>query len=330
MISITRVSAEEYVSLITDRRVFFNEPVFTELNRNKADSVQYLLFKKENSVRFGLILGIKDQIAKCPFSAPYAYPVAAGSSAHMENFDDAAAALDRYCIDNGIREIRFTFPPFIYDEDTLSGWTSAFYRDGYSLASLDINYLLDLKALNNEHYEQMVSAKGRKHLRKAIASGISIVQCGTEEEKKDAYNIILLNHTAKNRPTHMTFEQLYDTFAIVPHGVFMAVLNGIPVASMIYYEVTESIVQCIYSGYLPEYPSSGAMNYLTWYAIQYYGNRGFSYIDRAIATEDSIPNYGLCDFKESVGGKKCLKYSFKKQFTESGKNCDGRTEVISC
>ena len=316
---IKRVSVEEYKVLVPDRRVFFNEPDFTELNKNKADEVRYLIVYKGESPRFGLILGIQDKIAKCPFSAPFSYPVIIGSSAHVEAFDEAIKAIDQYCMDNEIKEIRFTFPPFIYDENTLSVWTSAMYRDSYEPISIDINFTLDLIALNRDDYEMIIPKKGRSHLRKAKASGIQIIRCVEIDDVAEAYDIIVKNHDAKGFPTHMSFQQLEDTFAIVPHEVFLARLDGKGIASMIYYETTKEIVECIYSGYLLEYTNSGVMNYLSWYAIKYFGDKGYKYIDRATAGKDSIPNYGLCDFKESIGGKRSLKYTFRKVLIKEGK-----------
>jgi len=310
---VKRVPVEEYKRIVTDRRNFFNEPSFTELNKNKVDEVFYLIIMRENSPKFGLIAGRIGDEMRIPFSAPYSYPVVIGSSAHVEAFDEAIKALDIYCNENGIHEIRFTFPPFLYDEDTLSVWTSAMYREGYEPVSIDINYILDLVNLNRDDYEMIIPKKGRSHLRKAKTSGIEIIRCVEEEDIAEAYKIIIENHNAKEYPTHMSLQQLKDTFAIVPHEVFLARLGGKGIASMIYYEVTKTVAECIYSGYLLEYSNSGVMNYLSWYAIKYFGDRGFTYIDRATAGKDSIPNYGLCDFKESIGGKRCLKYSFKKK-----------------
>lgn len=311
---VKRVNADEYRSMVTDKRVFFNQPDFTELNKDKVDEVHYLIVIKGRSPRFGLILGIKDKVAKCPFSAPYSYPVVIGSAAHVDAFEEAIKALDCYCIDNEIKEIRFTFPPFVYDEDILSVWTSAMYRDGYELVSIDINYTLDLIALNRDDYEMIIPKKGRSHLRKAKASGMQIIQCVEDDDVSEAYDIIVENHDAKGFPTHMSFQQLKDTFAIVPHEVFLARLDGKGIASMIYYEITKDIVECIYSGYLLEYSNSGVMNYLSWYAIKFFGDKGYKYIDRATTGTNSIPNYGLSDFKESIGGKRSLKYAFKKSF----------------
>ena len=314
MFETERVTVDQYKSLVPDRRVFFNEPDFTELNRDKADDIHYLIIKKENSPRFALILGVRGDVASSPFSAPYAYPVPIGPSARVEAFDEAMAALLAYCEQCGFSELHLRFPPFRYDEDVLSAWASAMYRQGFALEDLDINYMLDLKALNTDDYQGIITRKGRSHLRRAIEAGIRIVECADDGELEEAYNVILENHSAKGRPTHMTLDQLKATFALVNHAVFLARLGDKGIAAMIYYEITPEIVQCIYSGYLLDYSNSGVMNYLTWYAIRYYGDKGFRFIDRAIATENSIPNYGLCDFKESVGGKRSLKYTFVKKF----------------
>lgn len=311
--NVERVTADAYRLLVPDRKNFFNEPSFTQLNMDKVDSLHYLVIKKRESPRFAVIIGQVDKTGKCPFSAPYSYPVSIREDAVVRDYDLALSAIETYCLDNGMESIKFVFPPLIYDESCLSTWISCLYRAGYTALHMDINYTLDLNRLNQKDYEMLVSSKGRKHLRKAVKLGIAIIHCDTEELEKEAYKIIVDNHSAKGRPTHLSFEQLQDTFALVHHDTFLARLNGEGIASMIYYQITKEIVQCIYSGYRLEYSNSGVMNYLSWYAIRHYGDRGFRYIDRATATEDSVPNYGLCDFKDSIGGKRSLKYTFIKE-----------------
>lgn len=310
---IRRISAEEYEKTVPDRRVFFNEPRFTELNKNKADEVYYLIFMREKSARFGLIAGRVGDEMRTPFSAPYSYPIAILNESKQEAIDAALEIFEEYCVGIGVKSIRFIFPPLFYDEHFLSGWVSAFYRADYMAKNIDINYSLDIQAFDKENYEELLSAKARKHLRKAIKSGIEIIRCETLNDMQAAYDVVKQNHTAKNRPTHLSFEQLMDTVSLVNHEFFLAKIDGKPVAAMIYYQITEKIVQCIYSGYLLEYSNSGVMNYLTWYAMKFLSEKGFQKIDRATATEDSIPNYGLCDFKESMGFRRSLKYTFRKE-----------------
>lgn len=308
---IIRVSPEEYAKLVPDRRVFFNEPSFCELNKDKVDEVHYLIVMKETSPRFGLILGQKGNLAKCPFSAPYSYPVEIRTGESIASFDEAVDAIEDYCRQHGIGEIKFVFPPLLYDEHLLTGWISAFYRRQYEVVNLDLNFSAHLVE-ENFREGKFFNKKARNHLSKAVRSGMKLIHCETPEEIKRAYDVVLENHTAKNRPTHLSFEQLMATMALVRHWVFLAELEGKGIGAMIFYQVRPGIVQSIYSGYLLEYSNSGVMNFLVHHASTYFCEHSFEYLDRATATEDSIPNYGLCDFKDSVGCKRSLKYSFRK------------------
>ena len=311
---VERVSPEEYERIVPDRRVFFNEPRFTELNQDKADEVYYLILMRENSARFGLILGRIGIEARCPFSAPYSYPVSVINEARQESIDAALAALESYCRSEGMESIRFIFPPLFYDEHLLSGWVSAFYRNRYQVINLDLSYALDLQALNVEpdRYGEMITQKGRKALRKAQRSGLEIVHCETEEDYREAYHIIQIGHESKGFPVKLSFEQLSDTLKLVEHDAFIVKKDGVGIVAEYLYRVTDSIVQGIYTGTHPEYMDCNGMNLLTYYTIRYYGDRGYLYLDKATATEDSIPNYGLCNFKESVGAKRSLKFTFYK------------------
>lgn len=308
-----RVTAEAYSKLVTDCRVFFNQVAFTELNKDKVDEVHYLIIYQGNSARFGLILGQKGNLAKCPFSAPYSYPVEIRAGEKIASYDEALSALEAYCREQGIEEIRITFPPLFYDEHILSSWISAFYRQGYQPTNVDLNYsvcMREKKYTTAGYFDK----KARSHMRKAQEAGVQVLLCECEEDIRTAYEVVQANHSAKNRPTHLSFEQLQQTFRLVNHWVFLAQLDGKGIAAMIFYQTAADTVQSIYSGYLLEYTNTGAMNLLTDHACQFFSDMGFAYLDRATATEDSIPNYGLCDFKDSVGCKRSLKYSFRKVF----------------
>ena len=313
-----RVSADEYEKLVPDKRVFFNEPKFSELNKWKVDDVIYLILMREDSARFGLILGRKGDSARCPFSAPYSYPVAIKSDCKQEAIDAAVEVLEDYCIGEGIKTLSFIFPPLFYDEHLLSGWISAFYRHRYEVSNLDLSYALDLQVLNvdEERYGQMITQKGRKGLRKALKSGLSVKKCETEEDFREAYETICIGHEAKGFPVKLSYEQLSDTLKLVDHDAFLVKCGDKTIVAEYLYRINDSIVQGIYTGTHPDFTESNGMNLLTYYTIRYYGDRGFKILDKATATEDSEPNYGLANFKESVGCKRSLKYSFFKTLTD--------------
>ena len=43
------------------------------------------------------------------------------------------------------------------------------------------------------------------------------------------------------------------------------------------------------------------INALAEFLVTYYTNKGFEYLDIGPSTDQGIPNYGLIDFKESIG-----------------------------
>ena len=311
---IKRVSAEEYKVLVPDRKVFFNEPDFTELNKDKVDEVYYLVFFRENSARFGLIAGRVGNELRTPFSAPYSYPVSIIVDSKLETIDAALSNFEEYCASIDVESIRFILPPLFYDEHLLSGWISAFYRNEYILENLDLNFALNLKKLNvdEQTYGSMITQKGRKGLRKAMKSGLEIVRCVTDDEYFEAYKIIQLGHNAKGFPVNMSFEQLSSTLQLVEHDSFIVRKGTTGIVAEVLYRINDRIVQGIYTGTHPEFMDCNGMNLLTYYTIKYYGDKGFEILDKATAGKDSIPNYGLGNFKESVGCTRSLKYTFRK------------------
>lgn len=312
---VMRVTPQEYEKIVLDRKVFFNEPRFCELNSTKVDSVHYLIVMKNDSARFGIILGQLLGVMKCPFSAPYSYPVEIRKFSKIEDVDCALEVLEEYCKEQKVHVLKFTFPPLFYDEHLLSAWVSSFYRRNYQIDNLDINYALNLKMLcKQDNYIHFIPEKGRKSLKKSQKIGLTIQQCKTDIELREAYQIIKENHEVKNRPVRLTFEQLMDTLNLVGHDVFIVKHENKSIAAEFLYHINERIVQGIYCGVIPNFTNYNGMNFLTDYTIYYYYKKGYEILDKAIATEDTIPNYGLCNFKESVGCMRNLKFSFSKEF----------------
>jgi len=56
------------------------------------------------------------------------------------------------------------------------------------------------------------------------------------------------------------------------------------------------------------------MNFLSFNVFNYYKDLGIEIIDIGHSTEDSIPNNGLCEFKESIGCSIGILYEFYKKF----------------
>jgi hypothetical protein len=55
------------------------------------------------------------------------------------------------------------------------------------------------------------------------------------------------------------------------------------------------------------------MNFLSYKIFEYYQSTGIPYIDIGHSTVDSVPNNGLCEFKESIGCSLGLLYEYYKK-----------------
>jgi lipid II:glycine glycyltransferase (peptidoglycan interpeptide bridge formation enzyme) len=86
------------------------------------------------------------------------------------------------------------------------------------------------------------------------------------------------------------------------------------IGAAVVFHVAPRIVQVVYWGDLPAYSEYKTMNFLSYSLFNYYQNQGIKIIDIGPSTENSIPNHGLCEFKESIGCDIAIKTVFTKSF----------------
>ena len=177
-----------------------------------------------------------------------------------------------------------------------------------------MNFAINLKTLRLEDYEKVLPANGRKNLVGALNENFRLTKCDTLQDKELAYKIIAQNRAARGKPLRMTWEQVKETIKIVPHDFFIVFNDATPVASAIVFHVTEEIVQVIYWGNIPDKLSAKSMNYLAYKLTAHYHERGMTYLDIGPSTENGVPNYGLCNFKQSIGCEIGSKFVMEKCF----------------
>lgn len=182
------------------------------------------------------------------------------------------------------------------------------------MVSCELNFALNLKSFRLEDYEKDLPANGRKNLVGALHENFRLTKCDTLQDKELAYKIIAQNRAARGYPLRMTWEQVKETIKIVPHDFFIIFNNATPVASAIVFHVTEKIVQVIYWGNIPDKSSAKSMNYLAYKLTAHYHERGMTYLDIGPSTENGVPNYGLCNFKQSIGCEIGSKFVMEKCF----------------
>ena len=152
-------------------------------------------------------------------------------------------------------------------------------------------------------YRQMLfPANARKNIHIGLNQELRLIKCELDEEQHLAYEIIRKNRELRGFPLRMSWEQLKETTKLIQADFFLVYTkHNEPIASAIIFHVADKIVQIIYWGDIAESPGTKAMNFLAYKIFEYYKNLEIKIVDIGPSTENSIPNPGLCEFKESIG-----------------------------
>lgn len=304
---IIETSAEEYGRLFTNFPHVYNSVEFSELNRYKVENLHYLVFK-DTKARFGLVLGERNDGLYSPFSAPFG-GFTTNKYQRFDIIDDAVNTLLQYSKERGKR-IVITLPPPFYDE-----WRLACYANSLSRVakktSFEVNYHFLLSDFAN--YEAVMKRPGNSTLRQAMKGGLYFQKI----EKDDisgisrAYEVTRQNKAERGYPLRMSYEAIINTIKIIPADFFLVTYNNIDIAAAHVFRPCPGIYQPILWGDIREFAHLRPMNFLAYNLFKYYYMQGVEIFDLGPSTEFTIPNYGLCSFKESIGCRSSLKLTFE-------------------
>lgn len=306
---VIEVNRQEYQNLKMNYFLQFDSPEFNELNKNKCCELLYLIFRDGGKNRFGVICGISDQlILKIPFSAPHTCFTALQSNTKTSFYHACVKALVSYTCSKNLKGIYITLPPKFYAENHISNFENAFFVNGFKLDHVNLNHQFYLEDFNNS-YIASLDIKARQKLLSALKSGLNFIKVSDDAGVKDAYEIIKINRRENNRPLYVSLEEVFAVSKIIDVDFFVVSVGESKLASAIIYRINDSCVSVVYWGGIKGSESLKAMNFLSFKIFEYYKSSGFKIIDLGISTSDSIPNFGLCDFKQSVGCKASTKHS---------------------
>ena len=308
---IRKLSANEFKDVFSNPYHVFNRFEYNDLNALlKGVEINCLGFKNKK-YKLGIIGVIDEGKFRSPFSAPFGGFSYAREEVSLQSIDEAIDLFIEYCSSNSIKEIELTLPPFFYDMSFLSKLSNALFRREFVLAKSDLNYSIHLPT-TLEDYISTLHYNARKNLDIALTKNFRFYQCFTSEEKEMAYEVIKKNREERGFPLRLSFETILKTIDIISADFFITELDNMAVAGAMVFHVSKDIVQVVYWGDLPKYSIHKTMNYLSYSIVCHYQSTSVRIIDIGPSTENSIPNYGLCDFKESIGCEVFPKYSYTK------------------
>ena len=290
----------EYKDISLDPGHVFNSIEFNVLTAQARGIELACLGFKAKKYKLGIIGSITDQKFRSPFSAPFGGFSYANNDLSLETIDQAVSALIEYLKGHEVSEIEFVMPPLFYNVSFLSKLSNTLYRQRFEVVKSDLNHSFHLDTIG-EDYLAILHYNAKKNLNIALGNNFEFIACKSLEEKELAYGIIKENREAKGYPLRMDFDVIRHTIGVVKADFFLVKLDADYVAAAMVFHVTDSIVQVVYWGDLPQYSSKKTMNYLSYSVVKHYQSTHIRVIDIGPSTENSIPKYGLCDFKESIG-----------------------------
>lgn len=311
--NILEINKEDYHREIGCSFHKYNSAQFNYLNEQNTEKVYYLLFK-DTEYRLGIIAGLNKDSIRSPFSAPFGGFSFKKKNVKLLYLKKALLLLESWAKENGIKNIEITLPPVFYHDTFIAKEINTLFLTNYKIKNVDLNYHFETIFLD-ESYEQKIWYSAKKSLVKSMKNKIHFKKCSRNEEKKQAYETIKLNRNLRGFPLKMKYEDIEKTDHIIKKDFFLVSLeNKIPLASAIIFHISDQIVQVVYWGDNPNYSNLCSMNFISYMIFKYYKEMNIKIVDIGISTENSIPNYGLCEFKESIGCKIVPKLSFIKTF----------------
>tara|TARA_B110000240_G_C13412906_1_gene415984 strand:+ start:49 stop:984 length:936 start_codon:yes stop_codon:yes gene_type:complete len=307
---IEEVTPKIYYSFIKSPTHLFNAATFNDLNKSKCETVFYLLFK-DSKIRFGITLGLRDNKLYSPFSAPYGGFDHLREDTKLFQIDNALEALLHWAKEKLFLGVKIIIPPFFFNRNYSAKMVNCFYRAGFEVNNKELNYHFKTKNLNEDYY-QMIWYNARKNLKKSLTNLLSFSKLSLENGKI-AYDIIAQNRKERGFPLRLTFEQLEETGEIIPIDYFIVEEGDNKIGAAIVFRLSATVARVVYWGDLTEYSKLKTMNFLSYHIFKYYKEIGVSIIDIGHSTVDSVPNHGLCEFKESIGCSIDLLYEFYKK-----------------
>lgn len=309
---IVEVNSKDYLMAISEAYHIFGHSAFNKLNEYKVDEILYLLFK-DTKCRLGIIGYFVDGVFKSPVSAPFGGFSYISEDIKLQYLDDAISSLKNWASKKNSTGIEVVLPPTIYNESFISKQSNALYRSGFDMHKIDLNYSFKTSDFT-ENYKLNIWRNARKSLNISMKSNLKIKICDNQEEKHEVYKIIKENRDFKGFPLKMEWNQILETISLVKADFFMVIdEHDNSIAAAIIFHVSPIAVQVIYWGDRPGFSHVNPMNFISFKIFEYYSDR-VDYVDVGPSTDDSMPNFGLCEFKESIGCRVQSKFTFRYSF----------------
>ena len=287
----------------------FNNPQLFHQQQCNDYSVVNLIDDKENCLARCTVF-FKDQQAYSPFRAPFG-SIEFSDKITIQELEYFIEELEKFLREKQLTKFKIVSYPECYAPAKASLLTYCLLKQKYSITLADINYHLPVASQNN-----LVSGfhdSEKRRYKKCVEQGFVVGREG-ESAVPEAFELIKKAREQKGFPLSLKlqefeklfkeFPQYYLLFTVRDKDKLLATATGVRINSEILYYFFPAD-DASYKNFSPIVMLIKGM-------YDYCKENSIRTFDLGIASANAIPNYGLINFKQHLGGIPSLKYTFEK------------------
>ena len=212
----------------------------------------------------------------------------------------------------GAKEILLSLEPSAHKPDIFAIVFNVLMRDGFLPINYELNYNLNI---TNDNFISRIDYGAIKRLRKLERAGFQSKKI-SHTELSSVYDIISNNRERLGVPMSMRPDQLKEMIDAFPERVHLFATYRTSeyidmVAAAICFQVAKKIMYVFYWGDVENMQSYSPVVMLASHIYSFCQENNFELMDVGISTLNSEPNYGLINFKRSLGFKESLKLKMR-------------------
>jgi hypothetical protein len=291
----------------------FNRSEHRQLQKADGWISFYILNAKNQTIDAAFHFNLDANVAFSPFRAPYGSVEFSEDVPHKLLFD-FLLYVEEKLLKKGVTEIVIKNPPRALNPDQLALLEVFLLNCGFTISNAEVGAVIPVNDLS--HKEHLSSWEKKRRLRKSHESGlqfreIEIARLG------EVYNFISDCNSAKGYALSMSHEDLSRTVTLFPSEYkLFGVFDGANLAgAAITIRVSKNILSNFYIAHSVKFAHLSPVVMLTEGLYNYCISNGISLLDLGTSALNGNPNFGLLDFKLSVGAEATSKLTFQKLLT---------------
>lgn len=296
----------------TQAKFLFQVPDFYKLHAD-CESVYFELAKKNKVVASIYFIPLGDEFPGI-WRSPSRGTFAGMSFSSLLKLDDLYyfyESLESRLKFKGAQTLQISLPPQAIDPQASTLQTYLFRSRGYSVNRCDLNQSLPVDSIA---FAEKIKYGNLKRLRKCKQNLILSSKL-TTDNLAEVYKVLETNRSQKGRVLSMSLVELEAMVKQFPQKVmlFGSVYKERLVAAAFCIRISEDVLYVFYWGDLAEFNKFSPIVSLAEAIYEYCQMIGIKILDLGTSTIDGVPNFGLFEFKRSLGCVESLKINMEKQ-----------------